>query len=438
MKTLYIECNMGAAGDMLMGALSEIAPREAVQRLTELDIPHVEIEPVHGEKCGIGGTHMQVRVNGIEEHELDHGYDHHHHHDHDHDHHHHGDLDHEQHHHEDHDHSHDHHEDHHHHHDHEHGHGHDHHHSHVHHGMEEIRNIIAGLDVSESVKNRALGVYEKIAKAESAVHGEPMEHIHFHEVGSLDAVADVVGNCFLLDAIHPDRIIVSPLNVGSGTVRCAHGLLPVPAPATAEILKGFPYYSGDLKGELLTPTGAAILTTIADEFGNRPLMTVTQTGVGIGTRDYPTTANVVRVFLGEEKGHTQDEVCELSANIDDMTGEELGFAMEELLAAGARDVYYTPIMMKKNRPAVKLSVICGASEADRMAEMVFKHTTTVGIRKQDFVRYTLERSTEEKYGIRFKICRGYGTERRKAEYDDLAARAREENKSLFDVREELK
>ena len=246
---------MGIAGDMLMGALAEIAPAEAVEKLRTLKIPGTEISFEHGEKCGIGGTRAHVLVHGEEEGSVgehghgghDHDTEHAHHHSHG-------------------EHGHD--AEHVHHHSHG-GHGHDaehvHHHEHHHYGIEDIRSIINGLPVPASVKENALAIYTRIASAESKVHGQPVSEIHFHEVGAMDAVADVVGNCFLLEAIGAERIVSSPVNVGSGIVRCAHGILPVPAPATAEILKGTEYYSDEIRGELCTPTGAAILTHFTDE-----------------------------------------------------------------------------------------------------------------------------------------------------------------------------
>ncbi|MDY2991862.1 nickel pincer cofactor biosynthesis protein LarC [Hornefia butyriciproducens] len=436
MKTLYIECNMGIAGDMLMGALAEIAPAEAVEKLRTLKIPGTEISFEHGEKCGIGGTRAHVLVHGEEEGSVgEHG---------------HGE------------------------HDHctgyghgEHGHDaeHVHHHEHHHYGMEDIRSIINELPVSASVKENALAIYTRIASAESKVHGQPVSEIHFHEVGAMDAVADVVGNCFLLEAIGAERIVSSPVNVGSGSVRCAHGILPVPAPATAEILKGTEYYSDEIRGELCTPTGAAILTHFTDEIGARPRMRVDSVGIGAGTKDFP-KANILRVFLGEAReisgaddgaqpegrdfqpaadeeifcdssdDSQMDQICELSANIDDMTGEELGFAMERILEAGALDVYYTPIVMKKSRPAVKLSCLCRREKAKAMAEVIFRHTRTAGIRRQDFVRYVLQRESTERDGLRVKSYRGYGVERSKPEYEDLAELARSRDGSLIDMKGE--
>ena len=463
MKTLYIECNMGIAGDMLMGALAEIAPAEAVEKLRALKIPGTEISFEHGEKCGIGGTRAHVLVHGEEEGSVgEHGHgnagEHSHgEHGHDTEHvHHHGHG------------GHDHDTEHAHHHSHG-GHDHDaehvHHHEHHHYGIEDIRSIINGLPVSASVKENALAIYTRIASAESKVHGQPVSEIHFHEVGAMDAVADVVGNCFLLEAIGAERIVSSPVNVGSGSVRCAHGILPVPAPATAEILKGTEYYSDEIRGELCTPTGAAILTHFADETAESPRMRVDSVGVGAGTKDFP-KANILRVFLGEARETSGDDdgtqpevrdfrpaadeemfcdssddsqmdrICELSANIDDMTGEELGFAMERILEAGALYVYYTPIVMKKSRPAVKLSCLCRREKAKDMAEVIFRHTRTAGIRRQDFVRYVLQRESTERDGLRIKSYRGYGVERSKPEYEDLAELARSRDGSLIDMKGE--
>ena len=308
MKTLYIECNMGAAGDMLMGALSELIDDADgfVARMNSLGLPGVHVEREAASKCGIMGTHMCVTVDGMEEDDHFH-HDHHEHADEQH-HEHCGDHEHT---HADHDHAdeHDHvHADHVHCYDHEHHHIHvehhhhgdeDHVHAHHHHaGMHDIEHMINDLDLSDGVKQRAMSVYKLIAEAESHAHGCTVEKIHFHEVGTADAVADVVGVCELIERIAPDQIIVSPVNLGSGMVRCAHGLLPVPAPATAYILRGAPVYGSTIRGELCTPTGAALLTSLADSFGPLPLMRVERIGYGMGTRDFK-AANCVRAYLGE-------------------------------------------------------------------------------------------------------------------------------------------
>lgn len=292
MKTLYIECNMGAAGDMLMASLSELLPnpQEFVDVMNALNLPGVAVSREKSVKCGITGSHITVKVHGEEEESHDHG------HEHEHEHHHEDDHDHEHHH--DHDHDHEHHHDHdqdHHDHDHHHDHGHGHHH---HAGLGEIEAIIGALPVSDRVKHDALHVYGLIAEAEAKAHDRPVTEVHFHEVGAMDAVADVVGVCLLMEHLNPDRVIVSPVHVGSGHVRCAHGILPVPAPATAHILKGVPIYGGSIKGELCTPTGAALVKYFADGFGAMPVMSVEAIGYGMGKKDFE-AANCVRTYWGE-------------------------------------------------------------------------------------------------------------------------------------------
>ena len=433
MKTLYLECAMGAAGDMLMAALLELIPDRQgfVDKMNALGLPGVRVEAEKAVKCGITGTHMKVTVGGEEEesedvHEHGHGHDHDHGHGHDHDHDH------------DHDHGHEHNHDH----DHDHGHEHHHDHDHGHHHHTSVANIVSiidGLDVSAKVKADAKAVYDLIAEAESKVHGHPVSEIHFHEVGTMDAVADVVGVCLLMEEIGAESVIASPVHVGSGHVHCAHGILPVPAPATALILSGIPTYGGQVRGELCTPTGAALLKHFVSRFGDRPVMAADAIGYGMGKKDFE-RANCVRAFLGESED-AGEQITRLECNLDDMTGEDIGFAMEQLFKAGARDVYTQPIGMKKNRPGVLLSVICLPDDADRLAAVMMKHTTTLGIRRQDLRRYVLDRSIETvdtPYGpVRVKVASGMGVRRRKAEYDDLAALAEREQVSLEQIRGEL-
>jgi len=426
MKTLYLECNMGAAGDMLTAALLELTEdRQAfIDKMNTLGLPGVRIEAEPAVKCGITGTHMKVTVDGEEEESVDHHHDHEHEHAHDHGHHH------------DHDHEHEH--EHHHEHGHDHEHHHDHDHGHHHHAsVKDINGLIDGLDIPERVKADAKAVYALIAEAESRVHGRPVTEIHFHEVGTMDAVADVVGVCLLMDLLAPEQVIVSPVHTGSGQVRCAHGILPVPAPATALILQGVPSYGGQVKGELCTPTGAALLKHFASRFGDRPVMAVEAIGYGMGKKDFE-QANCVRAFLGESEGE-KETVTKLECNLDDMTGEDIGFAMERLFEAGALDVYTQPIGMKKSRPGILLSVICRTGEADRMAEEIMKHTTTLGIRRQDMSRYVLPReigTVETPCGpVRVKRAAGMGTEKAKPEYEDLAVLARKNNVSLRTIRD---
>ena len=416
MKTLYIECNMGAAGDMLTAALCELLPDPDafVGRMNALNLPGVRFERRQAEKCGIRGTHMAVTVDGLEElehdHHHEHGHEHHHEHEHDHEHHH------------DHDHEH----------DHDHGH-------HHHASLADVTGIIEGLALPEQVKRDAVRVYERLAAAESQVHGMPMEQLHFHEVGTLDAIADVVAVCALMDALRPERVVVSPVHVGFGQVRCAHGLLPVPAPATALLLKDVPIYGGKVRGELCTPTGAALLTHFADAFGEMPAMRVEKIGYGMGTKDFE-WANCLRALLGEAED-AGDRVAELRCNLDDMTGEALGFAMDALRDAGALDVWSESIQMKKGRPGAMLCCLCRPEDRDKFAGLMLKHTATLGVRWTELGRVTLRREAttmRSPWGeVRAKRSFGRGVERIKPEYDDLAAIARREGLSLREVEEKL-
>lgn len=410
MKTLYIECNTGAAGDMLMSALSELIDDKDgfISELNALKIPNVEVKAEQSQKCGIVGTHIRVSVGGVEESEDMHA---HHHHEHEHYH------------------------DHEHHHEHEHHHDHDHEHHHHHTGMAEIEGIISSLAVSDKVKKDALAVYTLIAEAESQAHGREIEQIHFHEVGTMDAVCDIVGCCILFDKIKADKIVVSPVNTGRGQVHCAHGILPVPAPATAYILRDIPIYSNDISGELCTPTGAALLKHFANDFGTMPVMRIQKTGYGMGTKDLP-SANCVRAMLGSSEDKTGN-VTELMFNTDDMTGEQTGFAIGKLFEAGALEVYTTPVGMKKNRTGVLITCICGSDKKADIVRAIFKYTTTIGIRENTLNRYVLDRTeeiAETKYGrVRVKRSTGYGVTRIKPEYDDLERIANENNISITDI-----
>lgn len=411
MKTLYIECNMGAAGDMLLASLAELTGdvKACEDRLNSLGIPEVTYCLESSIKCGIEGTHARVVALGVEEDEHMHE---HHRDEHVHDHR-------EEEHHEHHEHSHD--EEHHHEEEHE-GEFEAEHHHHHHTHMSDIEAIINGLDVSDKVKGDALSVYTLIAEAESKAHGRDISEIHFHEVGTMDAVADIVGVCVLLEEIAPDRIIVSPLATGYGQVRCAHGILPVPAPATAHIIEGIPTYSGDIEGELLTPTGAALIRHFADSFGRRPIMTISKIGYGMGKKDFE-KANMLRTFLGED-GDESDLVIEMECNVDDMTGEEIGYATGVLIEEGALDVFTTSVFMKKNRPGILLTCLVRPEEKEKFARLIFENTTTIGIRYSEAARFRLSRREEEvttRLGkARLKISEGFGVTRVKPEYDDVA------------------
>lgn len=302
--------------------------------------------------------------------------------------------------------------------------------------MHDIEHMVGHMEVSERVKKDVMAVYRLIAEAESHAHGMPVEEIHFHEVGTLDAVADVTGVCILMERIGAERIVASPVHVGSGQVRCAHGILPVPAPATAHILQGVPIYGGSVRGELCTPTGAALLKHFVTEFGGMPVMKVAAIGYGMGKKDFQ-AANCVRASLGDTP-ESAEEIVELCCNLDDCTPEELGFAQELLMENGALDVYTTAIGMKKCRPGVMLTCMCKKEQADQMKGLLFRNTTTLGIREYVCSRTTLVRKSrdiETEFGtVRRKEVSGFGVNRGKLEYEDLARIAKEKNWSLEDAR----
>jgi pyridinium-3,5-bisthiocarboxylic acid mononucleotide nickel chelatase len=408
MKQLYLDLGMGAAGDMLTAALLELCPHkdEIIKKLNSLNIPGVHYEREIMKKSAICGTHMHVIVNGSEE-ECGH--------------------------------------------EHEEGH---HEHSHHHHiSMSDIGEIVSKLNTSEKIKKQILDVYNIIADAESRVHGEPVSQIHFHEVGNMDAIADVAAVCILINELNIGKIVVSPVHTGSGFVMCAHGKLPVPAPATALILEGVPYYSDGLKGELCTPTGAALIKYFADDFSDMPAMVVEKTGYGFGKKEFE-RLNCVRALLGtafqcsevtsecDNSCEKTDKVVELACNIDDMTAEEIGFATEKILEAGALDVYTISAYMKKNRPGTVICCLCHEDEREKFAKIMFKYTTTIGVRQYNCDRYILSRKTENietDYGnVRVKKTSGYGVEREKMEYDDLSNIANKRKKSVFEVKHDIK
>lgn len=434
MKYLYFQCNMGAAGDMLMGALYELLEEKAQQTFLDtmngLGLPGVTITPSREPKCGIYGTHMHISVYGEaesahthmhEESEITHTHTHMHEHQQNHT------LQPE----------------------HSHRQSYPHHH---HTGYRDILHLISHLPLPEEVRTHASTVYRLIGEAEAKAHNTDLKQIHFHEVGTLDALADVTGCCLLIHMLKPDKILVSPIHVGSGTVHCAHGILPVPAPATAELLKQVPIYSGQIQGELCTPTGAALLKHFAAFFGEMPPMIVSRIGIGCGTKDFP-QANCVRAFLGEaysgpsvsrmqasftetsadENGH----ILALSCNLDDITGEALSFGVSQLMSQGALDVYTTAIGMKKGRPGQLLTCLCKPEDEETLTALIFRHTTTRGIRVQEFRRHVLSQSFREQvtpYGnVTVKQSQGYGVVREKPEFEDIARIAAENGISLDSV-----
>ncbi len=397
MKILYFDCEMGAAGDMLMASLYQLLDekrqQEFLQIMNSLGLDEVTVSANPSKRCGIGGIQMSVQIHGTEEGEAAK----------------------------------------------EHDHGHDHEHHHV--TLEEIRDTICNFPIPVEVQEDAIAVYDLLADAESHAHQVPVTEIHFHEVGRLDAIVDIVGVCLLMSWIHPEQVVASPICVGSGLVHCSHGILPVPAPAVAYLLRGIPMYNGKVEVELCTPTGAALLRYFTDQYGQMPVMTAKAIGYGMGKKELP-IANCVRAFWGETFASGADAIVELTCTVDDMTGESVGFATEQLLAAGAKDVYTTSIMMKKNRPGILFTVLCHVEDEPNMVRKIFQYTTTIGIRKHIFERYLLNREekdleTEEGL-IRRKDVEGYGVTRSKLEYEDVARIARKRGISIEEAKQLLK
>jgi uncharacterized protein (TIGR00299 family) protein len=395
MKTLYLECSMGAAGNMVMAALLELTNnnKKMLKEINSIGLPNVKVDAKLVVKCGIKGTHVCVKINGIEENSFKKKYIRE---------------------------------------------------NHLptrpdHITIKKIKDVLTQLHISQKVKKDALSIYNLIEKAEASVHtGEHGRHnnnyIHLHEVGSIDAITDIVGVCMLIEHIAPQEIVVSPVNVGGGFAHCSHGSLSVPAPATAYILKDIPIYSDQVNEELCTPTGAAIIKHFATRFEQLPKICIKKIGYGMGTKSFK-TANYIRAFLGETENNFHEiyeyEVTQLQCNLDDTTGEAIGFVTDLLLQKGALDVFITPIQMKKNRPAFLLTCMCNKKKANFFAELMLRHTTTFGVRKFFCDRYTLKHRTltqKTQYGnIRIKIGTGHNIRKSKLEYDDLAKIASSNN-----------
>ncbi len=392
MKILCFDCGMGAAGDMLAAALYELLSEpdkaEFLKTMNAL-LPGVLIRIEPNKKCGILGTKFRVVINEHEEEESSHT---------------------------DHPHA---------------SEAHEHHHGR---SLDEIRHVLAHMNVPDSVCEHALAVYQLLADAESEAHGEQVEQIHFHEVGELDAIADIVAVCLLINLLKPDRIVSTPVHVGAGRVRCAHGILPVPAPATALLLKGVPICGGAIQGELCTPTGAALLKHFCS-FEQPPVFTPQAIGYGMGTKDFE-QANCVRSMLGETADKS-DSVVELCCNLDDMTPEAIGFAIERLWESPVLDVYTIPIGMKKNRPGTMLCCLSKPEDAKTVTALILRHTTTLGVREHICSRTTLERNVitipSEWGDLHLKESFGQGARKQKVEYEDAARVAIAENISLADA-----
>lgn len=428
-KLLYFDCSSGIAGDMFSASLLDALPdSEAellIDKLNALQLPEVEFKLEHVDVCNIKAARLKVLVRGEQEGASGlHA---------------HSSL---------HTHSHEHAK--------THASSHSHAYEHSHTSLSCVCDTIRSLNLPKQVTEDSIAVFELIAQAESAVHATSVSQVHFHEVGTLDAIADVVAASFILHHISPISIVASPVNVGSGTVQCAHGTLPVPAPATVELLRGIPVVGASEKnsnvtGELCTPTGAALLKHFADNFGPMPCMTIESTGLGAGSKSCE-GFDVLRAFIGNSSdlnnspatqntsGSSQkgmplpvsSSVVEVACNIDDMTGEELGFALDALNASDVvLDAFIVPIQMKKSRPGHMIVALCSQQHTEDVARLMFEYTTTIGVRIKQAERLVLQRTVEERLTpvgrIRVKISKGYGTIREKAEFDDLSCVAKNPN-----------
>lgn len=310
----------------------------------------------------------------------------------------------------------------------------------VHHRtLPEIYALIDRSSLTSGGKERAKGLFEKLGDAEAAVHGTPREQVHLHEVGALDSIVDIVGAVFAFEQLGADRVVASPLNVGGGTIRTAHGTLPVPAPATLRLLAGVPIYAGPQRAELVTPTGALLVSSYASRFGPIPEMKVRAIGYGAGARDFPDTPNVLRALLGEEDGGGHAHaVSVVECEIDDMNPQIFGALMDRLLTAGALDVFYTAVQMKKNRPGTLLTIVAPPAKREGLVAMVFRETTTIGVRYREMTRECLDRQdvvVQTPLGaVRFKVARrGTAIQNASPEFDDLLKIAEREGKPVKDV-----
>jgi uncharacterized protein (TIGR00299 family) protein len=384
MKIAYFDCFAGASGDMILGALMDAGlPLDKLKNeLAKLELDHYDLQVEKVAKRGLGGSQAKVLI------------DDHHHHDH---------------------------------------------HRHLHH----IEEIIGQSNLSDPVKTKSLAIFRRLAEAEAKVHRTTIDAIHFHEVGAMDAIIDVVGSVAGLSALGIEKVYCSPMNVGTGTVECAHGTLPVPAPATAELVRNKPIFSTDVEGELLTPTGAAILTTLADDFCPMPAMILEKVGYGAGRSD-PSIPNLLRISIGEAaeevKGLESERVAVIETSIDDMNPQIYDYVMEKMLKMGVMDVFLIPIQMKKNRPATLLTVLCSPGMVGQIADFLVTETTTIGLRWRIDSRLKAVREIKEietPYGvIKFKVAKtGNRTVNVSPEYEDCKRVAMEKNIALKDVLE---
>lgn len=405
MKVLYFDCSSGISGNMTLGALMELVdePDYLQKELNKLHVDGYHLHVSKTKKNGITGTYVDVHLEHVHHH--DHEYEHEHPHDHEHEHHH----------------------------DHE----HEHHHHHEHRNLFDVNKIIDDADIDPKAKDLAKKIFLKVALAESKVHNETLENVHFHEVGAIDSIVDIIGTAILITKIAPDKIMSSIVNDGYGFIHCAHGMISVPVPATSEIFAAsdVKFRQIDVDTELVTPTGAAIIAQLSESFGTMPAMKVQKIGWGCGTKDLK-IPNVLKVLCGTIE-ENEDEIMVIETNIDDCSGEILGYTMDKLFAKGALDVFFTPIFMKKNRPAYRLTVACHQEQLSDMQNIIFKHTTTIGLRYRREQRTVLNRETvsvSTSFGqVRAKVIDFQGERHVYPEYEDIKDIADRENLSIRDV-----
>ena len=396
MTVLYYDCFSGISGDMHLGAMIDLGvdPKFLIDQLGRLDLPGYELKITRDQRKGITGTKVDVVLD-----ENPRGHDHDHHHDH-----------------------------------------------HHHRNLEDISRIIDDSDLSKAVKDRSIRMFHKLAEAEGKIHNKPIQEVHFHEVGAIDSIVDIVGAAICIESIAPDMIMSSAVELGGGFVKCEHGTFPVPAPATAEILTGVPVKSGAAPFETTTPTGALILACNADKFGPMQDLRISKTAYGIGNRDMD-IPNVLRIHLAESTGHAESspetrKALLMECNIDDMNPEMYGYVMDILFGLGADDVFITPIIMKKARPASKLSVLCSPDKKQIMTETLLTHTTSLGVRSYEVDKTMLERKFSKiktKYGevtVKTAIYKGKHL-KSKPEYEDCIRLAREHEIPVQKIYEEI-